>query len=102
MQSWLAATETMQLAELKLPNYYLALRRKSWLSLAQETWPRIPSTSATLAARGITESAEEEGDPNVEPKQSLLSPLTFLLSICTSLLVAKFPLWPWKALSLRE
>lgn len=102
MQSWLVAAETMQLAELKLPNCYLALRRKSWLSLAPETWPRIPSTSATLAARGVTASAEEEGDPDVEPKKSVLSPLSFLLSVHTSLLVAKFPLWPWKALSLRE
>lgn len=102
MQSWLAATETVQLAELKLPSYYLALHRKTWLSFAQETWPRIPSTSATLAARGITESAEAEGDPDVEPEQSLRSPLAFLLSIYTSLPVAKFPLWPWKALSLRE
>lgn len=62
-QSCLAATETVQLAELKLPNYYLAHRRcrKSWLSLALETWPRIPSTSVTLAARGPVVSAEEEG-----------------------------------------
>lgn len=61
-QSWLVATETVWLAELKLSNYYLALHRKSWLSLALETQSGYPILLqhwllCVLAAKVVTMTA---------------------------------------------
>lgn len=105
-QSWLAAAETMWLAELKLSIYYLALPRKSWLSLALETWSRIPRTPTALGAVCAGCKSGNRDSPRTIlvplPPQVPSPPLWPSSCPPTSVLVAELLLWPWKALSLRE